>query len=282
VTESHIEFAKQRVIIISAPNGARRTRIDHPAIPLTAEQLADEARQLIEQQVSVLHLHVRDRNDRHSLDPDIYRQAISAIERAVGNELIIQVTSEAVGMYNRHEQMDMIRTLRPEAASMALRELCPDASAESEAGRFYEFLLKENIWPQHILYTTEEVERFESLRKRGVFGEEHPICLLVLGNYAGEIEGSVEELEEMHGMADFEEFPWSVCCFGKSELACMQAATGKGGHVRLGFENNLWLADGSMAENNAAVLEQYRQAISNQLRVPASTQEVREQFLTFS
>jgi 3-keto-5-aminohexanoate cleavage enzyme len=280
VSDSHIDFAERRVMISSAPNGARRTRSDHPSIPLTAEQLAAEARQLIEQQVSVLHLHVRDRKDRHSLDPDIYRQAISAIRKAVGDKLIIQVTSESVGIYNRHEQMDMIRTLRPEAASMALRELCPEPSMESEVGRFYEFLLRENIWPQHILYTAAEVERFDSMRKRGVFGEEHPSCLLVLGNYAGEIEGSVEELADMHTMASFDGFPWSICCFGQSELQCMLAATGQGGHVRIGFENNLWLADGSIAQSNAALLEQYRHAISTQLRVPASAQEVREQFLT--
>ena len=278
--DSHLDFAEQRVMIISAPNGARRTHADHAAIPLTASQMATEARQLVDQQVAVLHLHVRDKDLGHTIDPDIYREVTAAIRKAVADELIIQVTTESVGIYNRYEQMEMVRSLRPEAVSLALRELCPDVSSESEAGRFYEFLQKENIWPQHLLYTAAEVARFEELRKRGVFAEERPICLLVLGNYVGAVEGKLEELADMRTRADFEKFPWCVCCFGKSELQCMLAATGQSGHVRLGFENNLWLEDGTIAATNAELIRQYRQAICDSVRKPATADEVREQFLT--
>ena len=45
--------------------------------------------------------------------------------------------------------------------------------------------------------------------------------------------------------------PWSVCAFGPTEALCMTAAMGLGGHVRVGFENNLQRADGSTALNNA-------------------------------
>ncbi len=102
----------------------------------------------------------------------------------------------------------------------------------------------------------------------------------MLGNYADEREGSPEELAEMLGITDFRQFPWGVCCFGDSELQCMLAATGLGGHVRLGFENNLWLEDGTVAGSNAALIGQYRQAISGSGRKPATADEVREQFLT--
>ena len=275
-------FARERVIIISAPNGARRTKADHPALPLTAEQMAQEAKQLVDQQVTVLHLHVRDRDGGHSLDAGIYRDAISAVRKAVGSELIIQVTSESVGIYSRQEQMEMVRSLRPEAVSLALRELCPDEDSEAEAAQFYGFLQDEGIWPQHILYTPNEVNRFDRLRKRGVLGEEQPFCLMVLGNYAGAIEGSPEELNEKKQMADFNEFPWAVCCFGGSELQSTLAATAQGGHVRLGFENNIHLSDGTLADSNSALIEQYRQAIFGLERTPANIEEVRKLFLTNS
>jgi uncharacterized protein (DUF849 family) len=280
MSEAFREFSREKVMIISAPNGARRLKKDHPALPMTADELAIEAMQLLEQQVSVLHLHVRKPDGSHSLDPDIYRQALNAITAAVGTKLIIQVTSEAAGLYKQEAQMDMVRELRPEAVSLALRELCPDESSELEAGRFYEFLEKERIWPQHILYTAREVERFEHMRQRGVFAEEHPLCLLVLGNYADEIEGSIEELEEMVSMADFGNFPWGACNFGATELKCMLAVTRMGGHVRLGFENNLWLEDGSLAGRNSDLIEQYRKAIAGQSRTIANADEVRASFLT--
>jgi uncharacterized protein (DUF849 family) len=277
----HSEFAKEKVMIMSAPNGARRQYSDHPDIPLTPAELANEARQLLDQQVSVLHLHVRHPDGRHSLEADHYQAGIHAIEQAVGNELIIQVTSEAVGIYNRHQQMEMVRNIRPEAVSLALRELCPDPAAELDAAEFYAFLCKEKIWPQHILYTMEEVKRFEVLRRKGLFAQENPACLLVLGNYADEKEGSPEELAEKLEGAHFEDLPWSACCFGRSELACMLATTERGGHVRLGFENNLWLENGALAGSNAELIKQYRESLSNQSRVPATADEVRDQFLTF-
>ena len=273
-------FAAKHVMITCAPNGARRSRDDHPELPITAEQLAADARLLLDEQVAILHLHVRDRDGAHSLDPDIYREAIRAIRKAVGNELLIQVTSEAVGRYSPQQQMDMVKTIRPEAVSLALNELCPDQSFEVEAARFYAFLAKENIWPQHILYTPAEVMRFDELRKRGIFSDEHPYCQLVLGSYVHARDGSVAELETMLCAADCREFPWAACCFGKNEHQAMLEATAAGGHVRLGFENNLWLADGSLARNNAQLIRHYLAAIADSGHVPASAGQVRRQFLT--
>ncbi len=278
--DSSPDFAAKRVMITCAPNGARRSRVDHPELPVTAEQLACDARALLDEQVAILHLHVRDRNGAHSLDPDHYREAIRAIRKAVGTELLIQVTTEAVGRYSPQQQMDMVRTICPEAVSLALSELCPDRSHEAEAARFYAFLAKENIWPQHILYAPSEVRRFDELRKRGLFSDEHPYCQLVLGSYVHARDGNVAELEKILSAADCREFPWAVCCFGQNEHEVMLEATAAGGHVRLGFENNLWLADGSLARNNAQLVRRYLAAMADNGRVPASAGEIRSQFLT--
>jgi uncharacterized protein (DUF849 family) len=276
LTEAHQTFAESLLMITSAPNGARRSRRDHPSLPVTPEQLAMEAASLLEQQVSVLHLHVRDTRGGHSLDPEHYKAAITAITAKTGNELVIQVTSESVGMYQREEQMDMVRAVRPEAVSLALRELCPDEAAESGAGRFYEFLQKERIWPQHILYTAGDVERFDQMRRRGVFAEEHPACLLVIGNYAGAQEGTVTELREKFAAADFSCFPWGACCFGANEHEVMLETLALGGHVRIGFENNVLLNDGTKAADNAQLIEQFRKTMGGSHRKPATAMQVRE------
>lgn len=46
----------------------------------------------------MIHLHVRDARGNHTLDPDLYRSATAAIQRAVGERLVIQMSSEAGGM----------------------------------------------------------------------------------------------------------------------------------------------------------------------------------------
>ncbi len=276
----HQTFAKDRVIIISAPNGARRTADDHPALPITPAELADCAQSLVEEGVSVLHLHVRDKQQQHTLDVDCYRAAMKAVRERVGDSLVLQVTSEAVGTYTRDEQMAMVRAVRPEAVSLGLRELCPDDKTEVEAAAFFAWLRKEKIWPQFILYSADDVSRFDQMRRRGVFTDEHPFCLLVMGRYAEALEGKLSELTAMLAAADCGEFPWAVCCFGKHENEAMLAATGAGGHVRIGFENNLYLPDGSIARDNAELINQYRRSATSYGRKPATADDIRNECMS--
>jgi uncharacterized protein (DUF849 family) len=277
--DRHQQFAAERVMVMAAPNGARRTHADHPALPVTAKELADCAASLLEAGVSVLHLHVRGSEGQHTLAADAYRAAIRRICRRTGNALILQVTTEAMGRYTREEQMSLVRELRPEAVSLALRELCPDDDAEPVAAPFFAWLVAERIWPQYILYSVEDVRRFERLRRRGAFAEEHPSCLLVLGRYADRQAGDPAELDVLLSSADHQRFPWSVCCFGPREQQAMLAALGKGGHVRLGFENNLLLADGRPAADNATLVTQFTAATEKSPRRPASADEVRDAFI---
>ena len=118
------------LIIAVAPNGARKTKADHPALPITPEELAETAARCLDAGASMIHLHVRDDDQKHSLDVSAYRAAIAAIRARVGGELIIQVTTEAVGIYTPAQQMAMVQELEPEAVSLAVRELCPDDAHE--------------------------------------------------------------------------------------------------------------------------------------------------------
>lgn len=263
-------------MIMAAPNGARRTQQDHPALPLTAGETAACAAELAEAGASVLHLHVRDPAGLHTLDAGHYRDAISAVRKSVGDHLVIQVTTEAVGRYQAGEQMAMVRELRPEGVSLALAELCPDESQLAVAAEFFAWLVKENIWPQYILYSAADVLRFDALRSQGVFASEQPDCLLVLGRYSSELQGDVSELTAMLDAVNCNQFPWSTCCFGSSELRASLLALERGGHVRLGFENNLMLADGTPASDNAALIKQFTAAAARSRRQPASADEVRE------
>lgn len=269
-------FAKDRVIIMSAPNGARRTQADHPALPIAPEELADCAVSLVDAGVSVLHLHVRDEHQKHSLDIGRYRAAIDGIQAAVGNRLIIQVTTESVGRYQAAEQMELIRQLRPEAVSLALGELCPAEKNEKQAAEFFSWLVSAEIWPQYILYSPQDVARFDELRLRGVFADEHPFCLFVLGRYSEELTGELSELDAMLAAADPEAFPWAVCCFGKNEYEVSVKATSCGGHVRIGFENNLQLNNGQVAANNSQLVTQFRKTIEGEGRRPAAADDIRQ------
>jgi uncharacterized protein (DUF849 family) len=242
------------VAIAVAPNGGRRTKADHPALPLTAEEIAATAAACLDAGACMIHVHVRDRDGRHLLDADAYRSAMASIRAAIGDRIVVQITSEALGIYRSQEQMTVVRDVRPEAVSLALREFMPDASHEAAFADFLGWLRRENVIPQIILYSPEEAVTLAQLKARGLVPFEDVPVLYVLGRYTPGQKSSPSDLLPFLAPRMPRFAHWSVCAFGARENACVTAAALMGGHVRVGFENNLWRPDGSVAPDNAALV----------------------------
>lgn len=243
-----------QAVIAVAPNGGRRTKADHPALPLTPADLADTAAACLEAGASMIHVHVRKADGAHLLDADAYRDAIRAIRGAVGERMTIQITSEALGLYTPGEQRDVVRAVRPEAVSLALRELVPDESEEPAFADLLAWAARERVDPQIILYAPDDALRLDDMRRRGLVPFDRVSVLYVLGRYTpGQTSTPADLLPFL--AADMPRFEaWSVCAFGRHEAACVTAAALLGGHVRVGFENNLWRPDGSLAADNAELV----------------------------
>jgi 3-keto-5-aminohexanoate cleavage enzyme len=235
------------LIITVAPNGARRGKADHPAIPLTPAEIGIEAARCQESGAAMIHLHVRDADGRHSLDPDLYRIAIAAVRKEAGSDLIVQVTTET------DQQIAAMQELQPEAFSAAVRELIPDAASEAAAAQFLKEQAERGVFVQHILYDENDVRRFTDLLDRAVIPRTRASGLFVLGRYTQGQQSSPSDLLPFLGAWALD-LPWSLCAFGRREAACAITAACLGGHVRVGFENNLHLPDGSVAPDNAALV----------------------------
>ena len=164
-----------------APNGGRKTKADHPELPLTADELARTAAECLERGASMIHLHVRDAEGRHCLDPEAYRATIAQICQEVGDRLVLQITSELIGRYSPAEQRAAVLKTNPEAVSLALRELAPEAHDEKDFGIFLGKLKQMRVWPQIILYTPAEAERLGAMMKQGLIPFDKLSVLYVLG-----------------------------------------------------------------------------------------------------
>src|SRR5512133_1700151 len=101
------------IIVGVAPSGARRKQAEHPGVPMTDDELARDAAACRERGATLLHLHVRDAAGRHSLDADLYRDAIAAVRRAAGPQLIIQITTEAIGRFTPRAQIAAVHAVAP-------------------------------------------------------------------------------------------------------------------------------------------------------------------------
>jgi len=267
-------LADSPLIITVAPNGAYKTAADHPAVPLTAAALAAEARACLDAGAAMMHMHVRQPDGRHSLDAQLYREALAAVKQAVGDRLLVQVTSEAAGIYRAAEQIAMVRELRPEAVSIGLREIAVPDIPEAELAAFLAWLARERVMTQIILYDAADVARWQALRARGLVLPGAWSVLFVLGRYAAGQVSSPRDLLPFLQVFDGS-LPWAICAFGQEEHACVTTAAAFGGHVRVGFENNLKLRDGSIASGNAALVRQAAEGARALGRPLASAAEAR-------
>lgn len=266
------------VIIMSAPNGARRQKQDHPKIPITPDEMAECAAQILSAGSSILHLHVRDDRNLHSLDVNRYQKSIEAIHDMVGNDLIIQATTESVGIYTRYQQMEMVKNLKPEAVSLALRELCPTDYDINDFESFNKWMKSECIFPQYILYNEEDYYRFEKYRKIGIFQDDSPFVLFVFGSYHHKNSLSENHNEKMQKISSSTSFPWAVCGFDTNEKQCVQHAILNGGHIRVGFENNLWQDENIMLNDNAEMVCFSKEMAIHNNRSITTAHDVRNMF----
>jgi uncharacterized protein (DUF849 family) len=252
--------------IMVAPNGARRMPSDHANLPITIEATARACAEVHAGGAQAVHVHVRDAQGLHTLDADLYKQASLAIRREAGADLVLQITTEAVGRFTPAEQIATVRAVRPEAVSIALKELIPDEAAMAEGADLYSWAHREGVAVQHILYSVEETERFVSLVARGVLpGERHSV-IFPLGRYAAGQESNPAELIPLlacldrHGRLDRTD--WMVCAFGRAETPSLVGAAALGGECRIGFENSFFNADGTRAESNAERLADLRRGLA--------------------
>lgn len=271
-------YDRHCVAIAVAPNGGRLTKCDHPEIPLNAAELAHTAATCLEAGAAMIHAHVRKPDGSHLLDADAYRETIAAIRAEVGDRMIVQITTESLGAYSPQEQLAVLKAVRPEAASLALRELAPNGAAESEFFRALEWMKREAVMPQIIVYEASEAVRLAVMAKRGDLPWSDIPVLYVLGRYTASQTSSPSDLLPFlaSGMPRFA--TWSVCAFGRHEAQCVTAAALLGGHVRVGFENNMLLPDGRRASSNAELVGTVSSALRTLGRSLCDAAAVRECF----
>ena len=238
-----------RFDLMVAPNGARKTKADHPALPTSPAELAETARACGEAGATAIHVHVRDADGGHSLDAGAYRAVVAAIRAA--SDLRVQITTEAAGIFDVAAQIACLRAgLAPEA-SVALREIerAPDRLAEC-----YRAADQAGVEVQHILYAPDDLTRLLSLLEASTIPEHFTRVLFVLGRYTEGQRSAPEDLDPFLDALGGAPLTWSVCAFGPREQDCLMHAIRRGGQVRIGFENNHIAPDGTPFADNAAAV----------------------------
>lgn len=233
-----------------APNGARKLKADHPAIPISISETVETAVACYEAGATGLHLHVRNPDGSHSLDANLYKQAIAELKSAAP-ELYIQITTESVGQYSPEQQRQVVRDVMPQSVSVSLAEMLSEGNTP-EALNFYKECHSDGIAVQHILYGQDDLNALGQLLEAQSISADGLQLLFVLGRYTQNQQSSPADLDPFLEWMKTNAISadWALCAFGTQETACLFRGLCEGGKARVGFENSFWNEDGSLAKNN--------------------------------
>jgi len=255
--------------IMVAPNGARLKYDEHQALPLSLDEIVTTAKNCEDEGANAIHLHVRDENLNHLLDIQKYKETSNAIKKECSKDFLIQITTEAVGKYNPEQMINLVRGLKPQATSIAIKELIPNNSKEElkAAKELYQFSRDENIGIQHILYSSDDLKKFYTLCEQDVIpGDKHSV-LFVLGRYSKNQQSNTTDLlpflftcKDLNLQSYIN---WMVCAFGQNEIPSLVCASTLGGHCRVGFENSRVLPNGERAKNNESQVRFLKQQLKS-------------------
>ena len=266
------------VIITAAITGAETTKEKQPALPITPQEQAIAAEEAVRAGASVIHLHVRDNDGKPSQSPERFEEAIKSI-RARVPEVIIQIsTGGAVGesIENRAKPL----SLKPDMASLNLgtmnfgddvflnhpRDIVGLASRMHQLG----------VMPELEIYEAGMLESAFRLAKQGILRE--PLHFQFVLGVPGGMSGDPRNLMHMVSLLPGDQHHWGVAGVGRFQLPLAVQALVMGGHVRVGFEDNIFYSKGVLAKSNAQLVERISRIAKEIGREVATPKQAREMF----
>ncbi|MBT8355013.1 MAG: 3-keto-5-aminohexanoate cleavage protein, partial [Desulfofustis sp.] len=105
-----------KVILTVAPTGAWPSKGDTPHIPLQPEEIAEEIYDCWQAGASIAHIHVRDDDDKSSMDFDKFTETVELI-RATDCDIVLNLTTSGQLGLKDEDRMKHIIALKPELAS---------------------------------------------------------------------------------------------------------------------------------------------------------------------
>lgn len=245
----------EKLILTACICGAEVTKKHNPAVPYTVEEIAREAKSACDAGASIIHLHVRWDDGTPTQDKERFARCFEAI-RAVCPDVIIQPsTGGAVGM-SSDERLQPLQ-LQPEMATLdcGTCNFGGDEIFVNTENMIIEFarrMSERGIKPEIEVFDKGMIDMALRLCRRGLIAE--PMHFDFVMGVNGGISGEVRDLLFMK-----ESIPphctWTAAGVGRFEFPVATAAILMGGHVRVGFEDNVYLSKGVLARSNGELVE---------------------------
>jgi uncharacterized protein (DUF849 family) len=277
----------EKLIVTAAITGNITLPVQTPYLPLTPQQIIDDAVRAANAGAASVHIHGRDpKTARPTTDPAVYREIAAGI-RARSN-VIVCITTGGTAYMTPEERAQVVPALKPELATFNMGtinfSIHPIADRYKDEDYKYpwekEFaistkdfifrntfgdieklmqMMKENnTKPEFELYDVGHLYNLDFLVRRNII--KFPVWLQFVTGILGGIGAKVDEVVHMKQTADrllgADNYVWSVIGAGyPAEFNLATLGIMMGGHARVGFEDNIFIEKGVLAKSNAELVE---------------------------
>lgn len=264
----------EKLIIQVALTGAEVTREIQPNLALTPDEIAQDAYECFQAGATIAHVHARDKDGNPTQDIEVYREIKEKI--AAKCDIIFQ-PSTGGAVWHTFEQRIQPVDLCPEMATLD----CGTVNFGDEVfmnspemiDKFAIKMTEMGVKPELEVFEPGMIENVKRLEKRGLLPGPHhfDIVLGVPGGSSGELSDLLHHVSKLPSNST-----WTVAGIGRYELPLAVYAILLGGHVRVGFEDNVYYKKGELAKSNAQMVERIVRIAKELGREVATVEEARK------
>jgi uncharacterized protein (DUF849 family) len=294
-----------KVIITCAVTGSIHTPTMSPYLPVTPDEVAEQAIGAAEAGAAILHLHARDPKDgRPTPDPAVFMQFLPRIKQA--SKAVINITTGGGHKMTLDERLAAPLKASPEMCSLNMGSM--NFGLYPMLGRYKAF---KHDWEKPYLEGTkdlifrntfQDIERilkdlgevhgtrfeFECYDVGHLYNLAHfldrklvqpPLLVQTIFGILGGIGADPENLAHMKRIADKlfgDAYHWSILAAGRHQMPLITMGAIMGGSVRVGLEDSLYLGKGQMAKTNAEQVMRIRTILENLSLEIATPDEARQ------
>lgn len=271
-------------MITCALSGVVANRAQCAAIPYTPEEYASEAKRAWEAGAAVVHIHARTTEGLPSYEVADYRNIYDAVTAAC--PIIINFSTGAINV-TTEQKTAPVTAIKPAIGALNMGSMNYAKYHSKRKDFVFEFVFQnpfseiiEILKAMNEVGTKPEMECFDV----GHIGNSFPLIdmgilkppfqySLIMG-----VNGGVPPTSaNLHAMASQlpPESDWELIGIGRDQWRLVAAAIAMGGNVRVGLEDNFYLAEGTMALSNGDLVERAARMIRDQGREIATVDQCR-------
>ena len=296
-----------KLIITTAVTGSIHTPSMSPYLPITPEQIANDAIGAWKVGSAIVHIHVRNpETGQPTNDPELFRQVLTRIKDNC--DVVIMTTTGGSPDQTPEQRLAVVPTFQPELASFNAGSLNlasfqaaelmkiewkyswekpfllwtkdhPFINTWSSLEEYAEFFDKSDTKPEAEIYDISMLGIIDYLVKQKLLKK--PVQLQFVMGIMGGIPATIPNLQFLYETAkDYfgDDFIWSVCATGKHQLRMATMGMLMGGYVRVGMEDSLFAGKGIIARSSAEQVEKVVR-IANELDIEIATPAEARQIL---